>query len=326
MSKLADKQLELFQEGLTEEEYQQVEKEFLELYYKLREKSENSWYSKLTHEKRQKLHKYILLIYSIKNRLCGYKAEVIKDEREQTNRPIIFALTHVGKFDIEVVSEAVKDHYYLLSGDFEHLHGRIDDIFLRLNGVFYFNEIVKEDRVSVTEQMIDHLNENGNVMFFIEGTWNVTPNLPMLQSYWGIIDVARKSNAIIIPIASDQYGKKFKVNVGKNFDVNNYGDGNSEKSRAITDLRDILATLKWEIWETEYVNRHDIPDDYWDKYVERRFKEWPYFNLQYIDRLIFKPKNIVESKDVYALTKKLVPSKDNAFLYNNSLKDDIFNK
>ena len=61
---------------------------------------------------------------------------------------MIFAVTHVGKFDIEVVSEAIRDHYYLLSGDFEHLQGLIDARFLALNGVIYFNETVKEDRRS----------------------------------------------------------------------------------------------------------------------------------------------------------------------------------
>lgn len=326
MSKLADEQIKLFQEGLSEEEYKKIEEEFLELYYKLRDKSENSFYSKLSLEQRQALHKYILFIYSVKNKLCGYKNELIMDLREKTDRPIIFAVSHVGKFDIEVISESIKDHYYLLSGDFEHIYGRIDEKFLGLNGVLYFNEFDKKDRMLVVEKMIDHLLEDGNLMYFIEGTWNLTPNLPMLPCYWGIIDVAKKSNAIIIPVAADQYKKKFKIAIGKNFDVNNYGEGNLEKSKAINDLRDTLATLKWEIWSTEKVKREDIPDNYWEDYVAKRFSEWPYFNKEYIERLIFKPKDVTERKEAYGFTKKLIPSKENAFIYNKRLKDDIFIK
>lgn len=323
MNKLAEKQKKLFQEGLTEEEYTKIEQEFLELYYKLRDKNESKFYSKLTLEQRKKIHKYILAIYTLKNKLGGFTHEIIKDEREKTARPIIFAVSHVGKFDIEVISEAIKEHYYLLSGDYEHIQGIVDEPFIGLNGIFYFNEFVKEDRKLVSEKMISHLKENGNLMYFIEGTWNMTPNLPMLPCYWGIVDIAKKGNAIIVPVAADQYGKHFKIRIGKNFDMSSYGDDVQEKTRAITDLRDTLATLKWDIWETEYTERKNIKDDEWEKYVEARFKEWPYFNLEYIDRLIYKPKDVVDSKNVYGFVKTMVPNKNNAFLYDKRIDGGI---
>lgn len=324
MNKLAEKQKQLFQDGLTEEEYKVIEKDFIELYYKLRNKNESRFYSKLTLEQRKKIHKYILSIYKLKNKLGGFTHEVIKDERKKTDRPIIFAVTHVGKFDIEVTSEAIKDHYYLLSGDYEHIQGIIDEPFIGLNGIFYFNEFIDSDRKAVTQKMISHLKENGNLMYFIEGTWNLTPNLPMLPCYWGIVDIAKQGNAIIIPVAAEQYGKHFKIKIGKNFDMLNYGEGVSEKTRAITDLRDTLATLKWEIWETEHTIREDIAPDEWEKYIEERFKEWPYFNLEYIERLVYKPKDVTERKDVYSFSKKLIPNKNNAFLYDKRSKDSIF--
>lgn len=323
MNKLAEKQKKLFEENLTEEEHKKIEQEFLNLYYKLRSKNENKFYSKLTLEQRRKIHKYILAIYTLKNKLSGFTHEIIKDEREKTDRPIIFAVSHVGKFDIEVVSEAIKEHYYLLSGDYEHIQGIVDEPFIGLNGIFYFNEFVKEDRKIVSEKMISHLKENGNLMYFIEGTWNMTPNLPMLPCYWGIVDIAKKGNAIIVPIAADQYGKNFKIRIGKNFDMNAYGNDVSEKTRAITDLRDTLATLKWDIWETEFTERKNIEENEWEKYIETRFKEWPYFNLEYIDRLIYKPKNVVDEKEVYGFVKKMVPNKNNAFLYDKRIDGGI---
>ena len=327
MNVLAEKQKELLElkKILTEEEYSQNEKEYLDLYYELRNINDKRFYSKLSLEQRKKIHKLILMVYKIKNRIGNFSYEVIKDEREKTDRPIIFALTHVGKFDIEVTSEAIKDHYYLLSGDFEHIQGIIDAPFIALNGVIYFNETVKEDRQLASNKMIEHLQKNGNLMYFPEGTWNLSPNLPMLPCYWGIVDVAKKGNAIIIPVAAEQYGKHFKINVGKNIDMNIYGDSKEEKTRAINDLRDCLAKLKWEIWETEpMLERADITGKEWEEYVFARFKEWPYFNEEYIKGLIFKPKNVVEREDVYGPIKKLLPNKNNAFLYNKRLKDNIF--
>ena len=325
MNVLADEQKKLFEKGITKEELEEREKKFLELYYRLRTKDEGQFWSKLSLEQRQKIHGIILTIYKLKNRLGGFRYNLIKDERTKTNRPIIFAVTHVGKFDIEVVSEAIKDHYYLLSGDYEHIQGIIDAPFIGLNGVIYFNENVKDDRKLASDKMIKHLNEGGNLMYFPEGTWNVTPNLPILPCYWGIVDVAKKGNAIIVPVGADQIDKLFTINIGKNFDMNNYGNTPEEKTRAINDLRDTLATLKWEIWESYGMKkREDVSVDEWDRYVAARFKEWPYFNEEYIERLIFKPKNVVTHDEVYAPVKKLVPNKNNAFLFDKRLKDDIF--
>lgn len=324
MNVLAEKQKRIFEKGITDLEKLKREKEFLTLYKEMREKNDKKFYSKLSLEQRQKLHKLILLIYKIKNRLGGFTFELIKDERSLTDRPIIFAVTHVGKFDIEVISESIKDHYYLLSGDYEHIQGIIDAPFIGLNGVIYFNEKDKEDRKSASNRMIEHLKQQGNLMYFPEGTWNLSPNLPVLPCYWGIVDIARKSNAIIIPVAADQYNKHFKINIGKNFDMMKYGDDLVEKSKAIRELRDELATLKWEIWETERSLRSKIKDDEWKDYIADRFSEWPYFNEEYIKGLIYKPKNVVEHDEVYEFSKRMIPNNNNAFLYNKRLKNNIF--
>lgn len=299
MNILGKEQEKIFEDGISCEELEQRKKEFLELYFKFRKKEEEQWYSKLTLEQRKKLHSLILKIYKLKNKLGGFTYELIKDERETTDRPIIYVPTHIGKFDIENISEAIGNHYYLLSGDFEHIQGIIDAPFLAINGVFYFNEKVKEDRKQVTEKMINHLLNGGNLLYFVEGTWNLTPNLPVLPVYWGIVDIAKKTNAIIIPIGVEQYDKNFKINIGRNFDFNIYGDSYEEKTRAINDLRDTLATLKWEIWETEKATRESLDYKVWEEYINERFAEWPGFNKAYIQSLIFRPKNVVTPKDVF---------------------------
>ena len=314
MNQLAEKQKELLFGNLSEQEYAIKQKEFLELYYKLRKNEETAWYSKLSLEQRRKLHPVILTLYKIKNRLGGFSYQVLGDERSITDRPIIYVVSHVGKFDVEVVSEAIQEHYYLLSGDFEHIQGILDVPFLGLNGVFYFNEKVKEDRKFVSQKMIHHLCSGGNLMYFIEGTWNITPNLPMLPCYWGIVDIAKAGNAIIVPVAAEQYGKLFKIKIGKNFDMKEYGDGNIEKTRAIEDLRDTLATLKWDIWETERIARKDISAHYWEEYVNDRFKEWPYFNEAYIQGLIYKPKGVYTEEEVFAPIKALIPKEKKEYI------------
>ena len=160
-------------------------------------------------------------------------------------------------------------------------------------------------------------------MYFPEGTWNMSPNLPMLPCYCGIVEIAQKSNAVIVPVAADQYGKHFKINIGENFDMLRYGNLKEEKSKAISDLRDTLATLKYEIWETEPQKRSELSGNEWDKYCQDRFREWPYFSLEYIDGLVFKPKGVTEPAETFAHLKMLTPSRNNAFLFNKKWKNDF---
>ena len=320
MNILANEQLKVFDLSISDIERKQREEEFYRLYYKLRNKEENGILGRLSLKTRQRLHKFILFVYILKNHLGGFTYKIIKDERIKTDRPIIFAVTHMGKFDIEVISEAIKDHYYLLSGDYEHIQGIVDAPFLAINGVLYFNEKVKSDRAAVSKKMIMHLNSGGNLMYFPEGTWNLSPNLPMLPCYWGIVEIAQKSNAIIVPIAAEQYGKCFKINIGKNFDMQAYASDTTGKSTAINALRDVLATLKWEIWESKpQLKRAEVNGNEWELYVEERFKEWPYFNLDYIDGLIFKPKNITSPDEAFAYLNQITPTRQNAFLFNRRL-------
>lgn len=318
MNVLAEKQKELYENEFAIDEYLIKEKIFLELYYRLRNREEQSPLGKMTLRMRKRIHKFILAIYKVKNRIGGFDFEIIHDGRSLTNHPIIFAVTHVGKFDIEVISEAIRDHYYLLSGDYEHIQGIIDAPFLNANGVIYFNEKVRSDRCAVSQKMIEHLRQGGNLMYFPEGTWNLSPNLPMLPCYWGIVDVAQKGKAVIVPIAAEQYDKHFVINIGSNFDMNKFG---TNKIAAIKSLRDVLATLKWEIWENRPQEcRCAISNNEWEEYVKVRFEEWPYFNAQYINGLIFKPKGITEPTEAFKHLSKLIPKKENAFLFRKQRK------
>ncbi len=317
MNILADEQLKVFDATISNEERINCEERFNRLYYHLRNKEEKSFLGQLSLDTRGRLHWLVLLIYTIKNHLGSFTYQLINDRRIKTNRPLIFAVTHVGKFDIEIISEAIKSHYYLLSGDYEHIQGTVDAMFLAVNGVFYFNERVMSDRRAVTNKMITHLRAGGNLMYFPEGTWNLTPNLPVLPCYWGIVEIAQKSNAIIIPIAAEQYGKHFKINIGRNFDMNKFGIGPDEKRKAIGELRDTLATLKFEIWQSEpCLERKKMEKDMWKQYVAARLSEWPYFNMEYINGLTFKPSNTVAAIDAFSHLDRIKPTVQSAFLFN----------
>lgn len=317
MNKLGKLQEALRVEGLSEGERRRREKHFLITYYRLREREERKLSSRLPPRIRRRLHGLLRGVYHLKNRLGGFTYAIVGDARVRTDRPVILSITHVGKFDIEVLSEAIPDHCHILTGDFEHLQGTSAALALRWNGVFYFNETVKSDRRAVSEKMINHLRQGGNLMYFPEGAWNLSPNLPVLPCYWGVIDIAKRGGAVIVPVAACQYGRHFDINIGQNFEVDVYGADPAEKARAISDLRDQMASLAWEIWERHPQSRVEIQANEWEDYIARRLEEWPGFTVPYIDGLTYRPKGVVAPREAFAHLERLIPCRENAFLFRN---------
>lgn len=294
----------------------------LETYYFYRNKFEKSLVGRMPHKWRLCLHPILFKIISSRNKSAGFTSHVLYDKRKKTTEPIIFAITHIGKFDIEVSTETVKEHYYLLSGDYENMKGTVEEIFLGLNGVVYIREDDKEDRALSKEKMINVLRQGGNMMYFPEGNWNLTPNLPVLPLPFGVIDVAMRANATIIPIGIEQYGKDFYIAVGENFDVDKYDKDNVEgKITAINDLRDHLATLKWDIWSSnpEEISK-TINSESFSAHIIERLQEWPGMTLEQFFDSAYKPKTITTYKDAFDHLSTIHPTTRNAFLFNKRLK------
>lgn len=55
-----------------------------------------------------------------------------------------------------------------------------------------------------------------------------------------------------------------------------------DKKQKIDELRDTMATLRWEIWEQlPHVSRRDICGDEWGKEVKRILEEYPKYDYDY---------------------------------------------
>ncbi len=336
MNKLAWALMQLYESEIDRNEYSERYKHYIELYNRQMKKYNSNRLMNPSLKTMKRIHTPLKTLFKTKLLFNRKTFEVISDKHTIGDRPIIFAVTHIGKFDIEMLIMAIKEHCVVLTSDFEHLCKTFDGFFISLNGVLYFCHSEKEMRKSVSDRMVNTLKAGGNIMYFPEGIWNMTPNLPMLPCYWGIIDVAQKGGADIVPVAIEQYGKHFKINIGANI---RFKECNSlqEKTECITSLRDTMATLKWEIWESEpKLDIETISKDYWSKYQKNRFKEWPYitkkciksfgvnfsdeefvrYNLVRVEDLKFKPKNATSPDEVFSHLNQLTPSSNTTFLYN----------
>lgn len=214
----------------------------------------------------------------IQRTMLGFRIEIIRFINQRDNKPVIFAVTHIGKWDFEIVNEKIGNHFHVIATDFLNMHGRFSGIFMRSNGVIWVNEHSAEDKHNTKEMMKRVLAQGDNIMIFPEGTWNLSENEIVREIAYGTADVAIQMNVNIIPIAVEQYDKRFVINMGQAIWPQQY---DKDKKILTSALRDTLATLKWEIWERQSVQRRAaIREFYWRDFIQERRSEWKGYSME----------------------------------------------
>lgn len=312
MKKLTKKQEKVL-ERTNEEEYQKY-------YTYMRNIYEQSIISNFSHETRKKLYPILKKILKIMNRLNNNSINLIGDKRNETQKPKIYAVTHIGKCDIEMISEVIGEHTYILSGDFENLHSTTDGLFLEVNGIIYLNEKNKEDRKRSRTTMEEILKNGGNILYFPEGTWNLTHSTPVMELFPGIIDIAINAEAEIIPVGIEQYrkprrGSNFIANIGKNINPIELQKNGMSKTDIKELLRDAMATLKWEIYESiPQTTKDEFNNNYYSNFIQQKMNEWPGFTYEEVQEKRYINKEITTYEEAFEHLEHLIPSKENAFL------------
>lgn len=244
---------------------------------------------------RRLIHPFLIKLLQIKSRLSGLTYEFINENRVKHTDNVIYAITHIGKYDYEMLMEACPALFgYAFAGDWELMYATVDDYFLRAMGVLWVDTSDKEDRKNSFHAMCKYLKQGVPFIIFPEGIWNLTENLPIMKIYPGVVQAAKECNVPIVPIAIEQRVKHFILNVGKEFSVTDM-----EEAMAVQLVRDTLATLKWEIWETlPMEKRKNIPKNYYEKFLKERVSECAGFTVELVQGRIYKDKKDREIEQI----------------------------
>lgn len=254
----------------------------------------------------RRLHPLLMFLLRVKSKLSGLTYEFVNKKRVDVKRgkTVVYAITHIGKFDYEMLVEACDIFAYPFAGDWELMYATVDDYFLRANGVLWVDTNDKEDRQNSFKFMIKALKQGIPMLIYPEGIWNLTANLPMMKIFPGAVQAAKECNVPVIPIAIEQRGKHFLLNVGNELDF-----ADAEEGVAVQTLRDTLATLKWEIWEhLPREKRIEIPEGYHEKFVQQRLAECAGFTQELVEGRMFRDKTdreiVAIERDLERLRKK----------------------
>lgn len=156
------------------------------------------------------------------------------------------------------------------------------------------------------------LRKGQSILWFPEGTWNLTPSQLMMPMKWGIIDVAKETGAQIIPTVLEysREQKKCFVRFGKPMVVS----PEDCKAGAITALRDTMAAMRWAFWERNGLfSRAELDLDAEQKKLFYALEEYPPIDWEYESSCIYHPQT--EPGDAVAHLDKLIPCRENAFLF-----------
>ena len=177
-----------------------------------------------------------------------------------------------------------------LSSDFEGLHQKLDGHMISITGAIFVDPLDPVDSARSKERMIHALKDGGNVMWFPEGDWNLSPGVLVLPLFWGMAEVALATGARGLPIGLQMLGKEYHVNIGQVYDMRQILDDSDplsvgSKQVAMDDLRERLATLAWEILEQRPREaRQSIPQGFHANYINARLAEWPINNQERIEK------------------------------------------
>lgn len=262
---------------------------------------------------RKRTHGLVLALLRLGQIFSGQKLTIIGDRRGQTDRPVIYACTHVGRYDIEMAFQSIWAPFWLFMGDPGMVYKSFDGLILWFNGVIFADTAYAEDRHIGKETCVKTLEQGGSLLIYPEGAWNITENQVVMPLYPGAAEIAIRTGAEIVPIAIEQYGKHYYANIGAVISPSGYAL--SQRWELTNRLRDALCTLKWEIWERFPVtSRASLPEDAAQEYLDGIMSQSENgYTVEEIVRTRFHSKE-TPPQEAFAHLKCLTPCRENAFL------------
>lgn len=252
-------------------------------------------------------------LYPLLIRLTGtkvrYRIHRVNECTALPDKPIIFVANHGAFQDTPVMLRATGRRSYIFGGKQELAF--IDWVFFVLNGVVWVDRKDKADMAAAKNALTAYLQKGKSILWFPEGTWNLTPGQLMMPMKWGVIDVAKACDAQIIPAALDYDRGKMVCSV--RFGQPMHGGDFADKAAAIRNLRDTLASLRWELMCSRPVlRRADITPEQLKEEAYRVIDEYPPLDWEYECSCIYQP--YPSPENAFAHLDTLIPCRENAFL------------
>ena len=208
--------------------------------------------------------------------LCRSKVEVIADGQENIpDGAVIFAGTHQGILDGFVWIPYMPKHCVILHGASVRTILKI----VQLNtGLILVDKESRVNRQNAKLDMMKILLNGHSIVYFPEGTWNLSPNKLHLPMSYGFLDIARKTDAAVVPVVMEysydstkdiEHINKIHILFGKSICVSIL-DSLEEK---LIEYEETVSTIRWELIEEKGIyHRNTVTNWYYINYLKGNFR------------------------------------------------------
>lgn len=184
--------------------------------------------------------------------LCRSKVEIVSDGQENIPKgPAIFAGLHQGILDGFVWIPHMPRHCVILHGASVRTILKI----IQLNtGLILVDKESKGNRQNAKLDMMKLLWGGHSIVYFPEGTWNLSPNKLHLPMSYGFLDIARKTNSAVVPVVMEysydstkdiEHINKIHIRFGKPI----YVDVLDNLETKLIEYEEAVSTIRWELIE-----------------------------------------------------------------------------
>ncbi len=246
--------------------------------------------------------------------------ELIIDKKVENNpeEPVIYAFNHGFVEDSVTPAIITGKSGYFISGNMAMSLNSVYGLLMYMNGTIFLNRRNKQSKQSIINKSVDALRMGTSLYFYPEGVWNKTINQLTLNFWPGIVRVAHKAKAYIVPVIQLPVGNKIYASQLEPFDVSAYGEENLHK--ALEDLRTIFNTELWRLMEKyAQFSHNELLGNFSDlsEMYEEHLKTVVADSGEYYDYPIeisadYRPKNILNVEDVWTPIAKLKITSQNA--------------
>lgn len=213
---------------------------------RLLENDPNKVISKRSIDFRKKyIHK--LIIKNNKLFLNGNKLHIERLSPVPNNRSIIYTPNHGFVEDAMSSLVLAEQQAYFMFGSLPQFCNTLNGFGAYLNGSLLVNRKVKESRNASIAKGEKLLKLGSNLVLYPEGVFNKTPNKLFLNYWPGVFKIAKKSNALIVPIVhlkveNDIYSERLEP-----IDILEYNDDEYDKFK--DDLKEKMSTSLYLMME-----------------------------------------------------------------------------
>lgn len=235
-------------------------------------------------------------------------------------QPVIFAATHGFREDVEHTIVMAGRQAYMLNGSIPQVFKTVGGIAAWIAGMILIDRTDNNSRSSSVSKLLYVLELGTSIIIYPEGTWNKSPNELVSGLFSGIYEVAKKSGALVVPIATYRNNKKAYGILDEAFDICQY-----DREEGLQILRDKMATIQYELMENYGIcSRDEFPygeaaDKYWKDFIDGLMAEVEFYDYEVELHTKYRPKGVISPNDAFAFMEDIVPNKNNLFLFKKCL-------